>query len=371
MQEIAQGQYSKEEITRMLHSPSRIIKFRYDLLDRNDKKIGKLDSVLSGEITMNSLAINSKRIGKFKIKENEIKDIDWLNDRVQPFCMFKMPDGGWIEYPMGIFLLSSPTKKEKNSVVYREIEAYDGLKILLDDKFDKRHTIQEKSSYLKVITDILLGAGITKINIIETDLTLRTTKEFEIGTEKLRAINELLQEINYTSLWVDESGYYTAKPYILPNEREVEYSYSDGELSIMHPGMEEELDLFDTPNKFIIVASNPENLPLVSRYENINPKSITSIPNRQRAIVDYREVDDIANQKALDEYTKRVAYEASQVFGYVNFNTAIMPFHSYSDLLEIKNSTLGIDANYIETRWRAKLQAGAQMEHTARRVIQI
>ena len=31
MQEIAQGQYSKDEIVKMLHSPSRIIKFRYDL----------------------------------------------------------------------------------------------------------------------------------------------------------------------------------------------------------------------------------------------------------------------------------------------------------------------------------------------------
>ena len=371
MQEIAQGQYSKDEIIKMLHSPSRVIKFRYDLLDRNDKKIGKLDSVLNGEITMNSLAINIKRTGKFKIKESEFKDIDWLNDKVQPFCMFKMPDGGWIEYPMGIFLLSSPTKKEKNSVVYRDIEAYDGLKILLDDKFDKRYTIQEKSSYLKVITDILLGAGVTKINITETDLMLRTTKEFEIGTEKLRVINELLQEINYTSLWVDENGHYTAKPYILPNEREVEYTYADDELSVMYPGIEEELDLFDIPNKFVIVASNPENLPLVSRYENLNPRSVTSIPSRQRVIVDYREVDDIANQKALDEYTKRIAYEASQIFGYVNFNTAIVPFHSYSDLLEIKNSTLGIESSYVETSWRMRLQAGAQMEHTARRVIQI
>lgn len=371
MQEIAQGQYSKDEIVKMLHSPSRVIKFRYDLLDRNDKKIGKLDSALNGEVIMNSLATNSKRVGKFKIKESEFKDIDWLNDRVQPFCMFKMSDGGWIEYPMGIFLLSSPTKREKNGAVYRDIEAYDGLKILLDDRFDKRYIIQEKSSYLKAITDILLGTGITKLNIAETDLMLRTTKEFEIGVEKLRAINELLQEINYTSLWVDENGYYTAKPYILPNERETEYSYADDELSIMHPGMEEELDLFDIPNKFIMVASNPESLPLVSRYENLNPKSITSIPNRQRVIVDYREVDDIANQAALDEYTKRIAYEASQVFGYVNFNTAIMPFHSYSDLLEIKNSTLEIESNYVETRWRIRLQAGAQMEHTARRVIRI
>lgn len=369
MQEIAQGKYSKEEIIKMLHSPSRIVKFRYDLLDRNDKKIGELDSVISGEVSMNSLATNSKRVGNFRIRED--KNIDWLNDRIQPFCMFKMPDNEWIEYSMGIFLLSSPTKREENGNIYRDVESYDGLKVLLDDRFDKRYVIQEKSSYLKAITDILLEAGITKINIAETDLMLRTTKEFEIGTEKLRVINELLQEINYTSLWVDENGYYTAKPYILPNEREIEYTYADDKLSIMYPGIEEELDLFNVPNKFIVVASNPERSPLVSRYENINPKSLTSIPSRERVIVDYREVDDIANQEALDEYTKRIAYEASQVFGYVNFNTTIMPFHSYSDLLEIKNSILGIEANYVETRWRMKLKAGTQMEHTARRVIQI
>lgn len=369
MQEIAQGIYSKEEVIKMLHSDSRVVKFRYDLLNNKDEKIRELDNVISGEISMNSLALNSKRVGRFAIKEEE--NINWLNDRIQPFCMFKMPDGGWVEYPLGIFILSSPTRRVRNGNIYRDVEAYDGLKVLLDDRFDSRYMIDEKTNYIKTITDILLGAGITKFNIEKTDLISRTTKEFEIGTEKLRAINELLQEINYTSLWVDENGYYTSKPYQLPNEREVEYRYEDNEFSITTPGMEETLDLFGVANKFIVVASNPESLPLVSIYENVNPNSLTSINKRETIIADYREINDVANQKLLDEYTKKIAYEASQIFGYVDFNTAINPLHSYNDLLYIKDSTLNINNNYVETSWTMSLEAGSQMNHKARRVILI
>lgn len=369
MQQIAQGIYSKEEIIKMLHSDSRIIKFRYDLLNNKDEKIRELNNVISGEVSMNSLALNSKRVGRFTIKEEG--NINWLNDRIQPFCMFKMPDGGWVEYSLGIFLLSSPTRRVRNGNVYRDIEAYDGLKVLLDDRFDSRYIVDEKTNYIKAITDILLEVGITKFNIEKTDSISRTAKEFEIGTEKLRAINELLQEINYTSLWVDENGYYTSKPYQLPNKREIEYRYEDNELSITNPGMEETLDLFSVANKFIVVASNPESPPLVSTYENVNPRSLTSIQSRERVITDYREIDDVASQKLLDEYTNKIAYEASQIFGYVSFNTAINPFHSYNDLLYIKDSKLDISNNYVETSWSMKLEAGSQMNHEARRVILI
>lgn len=369
MQKISQGKYSKDEIIKAIHADSRVLKFKYDLLDKDDNKIRELDNVLTGEVSMNSLALNSKRVARFNIREDN--KIDWLNDRIQPFCMFKMPDGGWIEYSLGIFLLSSPTRYSKNGKVYRSVESYDGLKVLLDDRFDNRNVIEEKTNYINAITDILLDVGITKINIKESKEITRSAKEFEIGTEKLRGINEMLGEINYTPLWVDEDGYYTSQPYVLPNERKVEYVYADDNLSITNPGTEESLDLFNVANKFIVVASNPENLPLSSVYENINPKSVTSINQRGRVITDYRQIDDIASQELLDDYTKKIAYNASQIFGYVSFDTAINPLHSYSDLLHVKDSTLNINSNYVETSWSLKLETGSKMNHKARRVILI
>jgi len=371
MQIIEQGGYTRQQIIDMLHAKhsSRMIKFRYDLLNRQEIKIGTLDNVVSGEVSMASLATDIKRTARFFMKDN--KGIDWLNDRIQPFCMLRMPDGGWVEWSLGIFLLNSPKRQEQNTKVYRDVEAYDGLQVLLDDKFDSRYTIAAGTKYITAIQNIFFTLGITKINIPNTDLTLPIAKEFEIGTPKLRAINELLGELNYTSLWVDERGYYTAMPYVIPSDRAIDYHYKDDELSIIHPGLEEELDLFNVPNKWVVVQSNAETEPLVSIYTNENPASITSTVSRGRTIVDFRQVDNIADQTALNNYTKRLAFEASQIYGHIEFETAIMPMHSYSDLLQIQYSKLEINDRYVETNWTIPLKAGAKMSHKARRVVAI
>jgi hypothetical protein len=369
MQPIENNGYTRDEVIIALHSSPRMVRFRYDLLDRTEKKKSELKSVMSGQISMESLAVSIKKTAIFVIKETG--EIDWLNDRIQPFCGLRMPDGGWAEWPLGVFLLSSPSRQDRNNGIIRNVEAYDGLQILLDDKFIERHTIDEGTKYIEAINAILVSAGITKINIAYTEAKLRITKEFEIGTEKLRAVNELLQEINYTSLWVNENGYYISQPYSIPALRPIEYTYKTDSLSVIKNGLLETVDYFNVPNHFIVVSSNAESDPLTSVYINNNPESPISTVSLQRSRVYKTEIDDIADQKSLDEYTKRIAYEASQVFGYVAFRTSIMPFHGYSDLLYIDYAPLDISDRFIETSWRMPLKAGAEMEHTARRVIQV
>ncbi|WP_042761602.1 hypothetical protein, partial [Streptococcus sobrinus] len=73
--------------------------------------------------------------------------------------------------------------------------------------------------------------------------------------------------------------------------------------------------------------------------------------SRGRTIVDYREIDNIADQAALDSYTQRIAFEASQIYGKLKFDTAIMPMHEYSDVLKIEYSHLNINAAFVETAW--------------------
>jgi len=196
-------------------------------------------------------------------------------------------------------------------------------------------------------------------------------KEFEIGSSKLTAINQLLSEINYTSLWVDEYGFFTAQPYIIPADREAEYTYKNDQMSIIHPGSVLEEDLFSVPNKWVLVASNPERAPLRSIYVNNSPTSKTSTINRGRTIVDYREVDDVYDQETLDARVKRIAYEASQIYGKFIFETAIMPHHSYLDILHIEHSGHGVEAKFTETSWTLQLSHAGRMRHETRRVIQI
>lgn len=353
------------KIINMLHN-NREVSFRYDLLNHNETKIGELTSS-GGSLGLNSLA-QIKRKGKFNFKENEFKDIDWLNDKIQPVFILNNE----AEFPLGVFMISSPNRQLKSKNIFREVECFDTSLILLEDKFDTRYRIVQGTNYTTALTQIIGSAGIWKMNIPYIDAQLKTDREFEIGTSKLEAVNALLQEINYTSIWVDELGNFTSSHYILPTDRLVEYSYKNDEMSIIVPDSSmEEMDLFSVPNNFIIVATNPETPPLVSRYTNDNAGSPTSTVNRRRIIMDFREVDDIANQGILDEYVRRIAYEATNVYGKFIFDTAIMPHHSYMDALFCEHTDLGVKDKYIETSWEMDLKAGGRMRHSARRVIRL
>ncbi len=372
MLNLAIGGYSTTEVVNLLHAANgvREIRFRYDLLSKNEIKVGELLATDTGNsVNFNSLA-DIKRTANFTFKENELQDVNWLDNRVKPVFLLRVPDGKFIEWPMGVFIMSSPTRKDSDGI-WREIEAYDLSLILKEDKFDNRYYIPADTKYIDAITEILNSAGIWKVNITNYNGIISTDKEFEIGTSKLDAVNQLLSEINYTSIWVDIHGYFVSKPYIIPSERETDYSYLTDETSMTFDGAINELDLFNVPNKWVITASNPEKTPLTSVYVNDLVTSRTSTINRGRVIVDYRQIDDIADQQTLDAYTKRIAYNASQVYEKVQFETALMPHHSYMDMLFVEYKNLGISSKFVETEWNMDLQAGGRMQHSVRRVINI
>lgn len=276
-----------------------------------------------------------------------------------------------ISYPQGIFLLSSPTRKDETGKVIRDVEAFGGLIILRDDKFEQRYIVPAGAKYYDEVIKILQSAGIAQYNIEYSDAVLQRDIEFEAGKEKLFAINELLRQINYTPIYDDANGVFVSAPYRSPAVRTAEYTYKDDELSVTYQGMEEELDLFNVPNKWIVVCSNTDQDPLVSSYTNDNPDSPTSTVNRGFSKVDSREVSDIADQVTLDAYVQRIAFEASQVYGKINFETALMPFHEYSDVLDIDYSPLGIKGKYSETSWTMPLSVGGKMKHEVRKVVTI
>jgi hypothetical protein len=360
--------YTQDEVIKQLHaqSGSQGIKFRYDLLNENDVKIGELAALPGNRIKFNSEA-EIKRTGSFSIKETN--DIDWLNDRIRPVYCLRMPDGNYAEWPLGVFLISSPRRQEENRIIRRDIEAYDPSLILVEDKFTTRYIIKAGNQYVAEITTILNDAGIQKVNITDLAAALAIDKEFEIGTPKIKAINQLLSEINYTPIWVDANGYFNAKPYVLPSNREADYTYRNDKLSVIYNQAIEEVDLFSVPNSWVVVASTPERAEIVSRYINDLPTSPTSTYNRKRTIVDYRRINDIYDQTTLDDFTKRLAYESSWVYGQFIFDTLSMPHHSFEDCLFCEYTDLGIAAKYVEKSWDMDLSVGGKMTHSARKVI--
>lgn len=396
MQTLARGGYSAEQVKAALHASNRKVSFKYELLDSGNRLKKQLDNVLSSSVSYNALA-EIKRTARFSLKDDGT--INFLIDRIKPYVRLWIPPGrilaryysflkatqpnlyqtiqeapetgGWVEFPLGVFILSTPSKKaDESGIVTREVEAYDQLQVLVDDKVIDRYTVSAGTNYILAVKTILDSTGITNQNLTATNKTLPTDRDWEPGTTKIKIINDLLSSINYLSLWFDEDGLAIAQPYISPSEQGSEYTYKDDHESVIFPDVEQSLDLFKVANKWVLVVSEPDREPISSTYTNTNANSPTSTINRGRTIVDYRQ-EDAADQATLDSKVQRIAFEASQIYEHVDFYTPIMPMHSNADVFTLEFSKLGINAKYSEHQWSMELKAGARMKHQIRRVVNI
>lgn len=223
-------------------------------------------------------------------------------------------------------------------------------------------------------------------NIAPTDRVIPTTREWTSETSKRVVINDLLSQIDYHSLSVDENGVFYAQPYILPDDRTPEYHYEDNEVSVMTPESTREFDLHNVPNRWIMVASNPDHPPIKVVYENNDPSSPLSIPRRGRVITRTNGVEEdegttgeensledpltteASSKATLLKKAIRLGNESTRVYEHVDFETAFMPFHSSNDCYTIKRGDLGVDAKYLEHKWSMTLDPGSIMSHRARRI---
>jgi hypothetical protein len=204
-----------------------------------------------------------------------------------------------------------------------------------------------------------------------SDEVIPTIREWEAGTSHLTIINDLLDAINYESLSFDENGFAVVKPYVSPQDRGSEFTYQDNDLSIMYPEVMKELDLFSIPNRWILTVSDPDREAITVVLENNDPASPTSTVRRGRTITRFEQEQEASSEATLVEKASRMAFEASQVYEAIEFDTGLNPIHSGNDVYKIHYDPLGVRGKYQEHTWEMDLKAGAKMSHRARRVISL
>lgn len=353
-------------------SGSRSYDFRYELVDSTGAVLGDLDGIVdSCSVEQNWLA-DIKRTARLQIRDTG--EIDYLSDQIRPYVRWFLPPYGpadWVEWPQGTFLLSSAKRKGSAAgVVTRDVVAYDRLQIFMDAKVTDRYAVAAGAVVTSAVKTLLDAAGVPYLLAPSTS-TLPTAKEWEPGTTQLKIINDLLDVINYNSLSFDEDGRALVQPYRLPSDRPDEYTYADDTDGLIVPEVEQELDLFGVANQWVLTVSDPDRPMLRSVYTNNSPGSPTSTVRRGRTITDFRTEQDAVDQATLDAKVARLAFEASQVYEAIPFDTALMPIHSGNDAYRLIYGPLAVNARYVEQSWSMDLRVGAKMKHRARRMVTV
>lgn len=360
--QFARAGYTDAEIQAALVAPTRQIRVRYELLGRDLQYKRDITTVSSGTITFDSGSA-IMRTAAFEMRDEEI---DYLSARVRPVFGLRMGDT-WAEWPLGVFVLSSPERMAKAKTVSRTVEAYDLNQLLKTDGISTRLYYPAGTRYTDIVLNVLYGAGITRANIEGAEDTIAEAVEYAPGAYRLDVINELLAAINYTPIHPDANGTFIARKQRDIELSDIAYKYSTKQDSVIMGEAKEAVDYFDTPNRFIAYVSSPEVAPMRAVYENADPQSPLSTKNRQ-VVTEVIELRDISTQAELDAYVRRRAIEAEADLHGIDFATGLMPMHGYKDVYQFEHDVLGINEIYQETAWSMELRAGGKMRHKARRI---
>ena len=296
--------------------------------------------------------------------------IVWEDTKIIPYMRVQMPDGVWVEYPLGEFFPSTPSRKLKNGQVVRSIDLYDDSIKLMDWKFERPYKIAKGTSYdtaIKLLMDI---GGADKQNIERIGKVTEVDIVYDGGTSFMDAINDLLKRVTYVPLFVDSRGFFTSFKYFKPTQKSPDFEFYDDEYSIIFDGIEEELDMFRVPNKFVLVHSNPsKNDVWRSVIKNTDPDSPTSIPRVGRIIVDYEEVSEVQSQQELQNMNEKRSFEKSQVYGRLMFSSALVPNFEVLDTISFGNTDLNISDKFLVVKYDMDLKVGGQMKFEVRKVV--
>lgn len=349
----------------------RTIDFRYKVL-RNGAEYGFLHAA-SGNAPIirmqDDAEIKTALSGVFAPTATDARgrtiSVDWQRDELEPVMLL---DG--TEHKLGVYMPATVTPSKVNGMETVQIESYDRGWRVRDDYTASMPYFAAGTNYITAVETLLTACGITRVYATPTEAVLAEDREdWPIGTSSLVIVNQLLDEINYKSLWFDAEGAAILEPAAVPLAENIQHTLdADKVESLVLPRISRETDIFSAPNVFLCICSNVyKGAPMVATAENTNPQSPLSIPRRGRRIVRVVQVDNIASQAELQTYADRLRNESMTTGETVRISTALLPGYGVGDVVALHYGDL--NAICIERAWTMELRVGGTMNHTLERVV--
>lgn len=335
--------------------------FKYELLTDSNELIGEISSIENASVTYSSLS-RLKQKATINITLDTLSKIN-VNNRIR---IIHVING--TETTIGTFLITTPCQEINPLFKYVNMECYSTLWLLDANKTTSRHVVGVGTNVANEIKRMISDYGV-QVFIEDSPKSTSVTREWEIGTPILDICNDLLQSINYTSLYVDKDGNFIAKPYSVPNDREIDFEYSEDDIdNIIESNLTSTLDYFNIPNVFVKYVNNPDTPELIALYENTNPQSPTSTVNRPRN-VHSEEVSDVSDIQTLMDMCKRDLENVTSTYHRVSIKTAINPLHNFMNTIYVNLN--GINGRFTETDWNIECITGGTMTHELRESVVI
>ena len=295
-------------------------------------------------------------------------EAEWLKDEIRPEIVI---DG--TAHPLGIFLPATVQARKSATEESITVEAYDRSWLARDYKAESVPYFAAGTNYLNAVSSLLNTAGIGLISRVPTGLTLAEAREdWAPGTDFLSIANELLREINYKDVWFDSTGMARLEPFDDISAANIRHTLDETDVkSLLFPEISRGTDIYQTPNVFVCLCSNPDkDAGMSATAVNTSPQSALSVGRRGRRIVQVTQVNNVANQAELQAMADRQLTDSLVSGEIITVTTGLLPGFGVGDITAIRYGD--VFAVCRETAWTMDLQPGGTMTHTLEReVLQI
>lgn len=338
---------------------SRVESYWVDLLDKDDQLVRRLDNI-GGSVTMN---VNRQIRGGGKINVLGGDEIDWVSSRVR--CWFESDRVS--AFPLGTFIPTFPSIDKGGLELKQSVSLQDKMQILVDDKANETFSLEEGTIVTDAIRDIILSTGQTRMSITPSDAVLTSARSWEVDTTKLRIINDLLDYINYFSIWADGFGIFQVLPYTRPADRPVARVFQRGV-----PGQTIHLtnwtrneDLSEIPNRVVaLTEGGEESEAMRGEATNTNPDSRFYFENMGRWVQKTVETE-ASDQQTLDDFARRRLIELTSVSSTLEIQHLVHPLQ-LNDVVRFISD--GVDTLAVVERMDFKMQPGSLVKAVWREV---
>lgn len=329
--------------------------FKYELLTLQDGTY-KHSRYISDYVEGGSIDIDFDRsvISGANFSLKDIPDIDYLSDLIKPiYCL--VTGGTTYEIPLGHYMLLSPSKLLDGKEITREIEGFDLLKALDQNKTLVSQSFVAGTNVVTSIESLLYGIGTwTKYQIEPSTQVLSEDISYELGRSTLFIINSMLNMINYYPIWCTGNGVYKSIPWSdVPN---VAHEFLDNSVSLYEENVGLFVDYSDIYNKVVVITNQLEEdtaplykvLAMEDDGLSTHPFSYTSIGRHIVKIFN----SEAVSQTYVDLRAKRELHKMLEIEESIRYRHAfVTPRLSdgipwQGDAYRFKNTDLDIDKTY-------------------------
>lgn len=340
------------------------IRYEFEAI-RSNVPFRKLRAIPGGNVLCDAKAEIKRSLSCTILVED---DVDFLTDQLR-VSMIKDDE----KQLVGTFVVTTaPKTKNEYGIETWSIEAYDRTYLVQRKKIESMSEVYVLANayYTDAIESLLIACGISDFIIEASAARVTTThQDWEIGTSYLQIINELLDEMNYTSLWFDEEGVAHASPYVSPVIREPNFEYRSGSGSIVLSSHTVDDDTFAAANVFMVMIQNLDGEAIYAKAVNDDPTSRLSTVRRGRIAAPVVYLQDTPSQQAAQEYANNLKLKSMISTETATIRTAPEALHEVFDIVAV--DVPGLSGKFEEIGWSIDLDASGLMSHTLRRAIYV